>query len=71
MIGDYFISYPARILVLDTLNFSFWTPDPDKKFVVGYKGKTYTGYWSLVAAIDRALDVSMLQIHLNYTCSCR
>lgn len=52
--------YSVRILVLDTLNFSFWTPNPDQKFVVSYKGKTYTGYWSLVAAIDRALDVNML-----------
>ncbi|EDV22129.1 uncharacterized protein TRIADDRAFT_29087 [Trichoplax adhaerens] len=43
------------ILVLDTLNFSFWTENP-QKFVIRYKEKNYTGYWSLVAAINRALD---------------
>jgi hypothetical protein len=51
------ISY-FRIFVCDLLNFSFWSEDPSKKFVVRYKGKEYTGYWSLCAAMNRALDVS-------------
>lgn len=44
------------IFFADTLNFSFWSPDEDKKFVVKYKGKEHTGYWSLCAAMNRALD---------------
>ncbi|XP_060559837.1 queuosine 5'-phosphate N-glycosylase/hydrolase-like isoform X2 [Ruditapes philippinarum] len=44
------------IFVTDTLNFSFWTEDVNKKFKVKYNGEDYTGYWSLCAAINRALD---------------
>lgn len=52
------------IFTIDTLNFSFWS-DIDKKdtgnpasksFAIEYKGNTYTGYWSLCAAINKALD---------------
>mgnify|MGYP004705640913 CR=1 FL=1 len=42
------------IFTIDTLNFSFWSDEP--KFEVKYQGNNYTGYWSLVAAINRALD---------------
>ncbi|XP_045187701.1 queuosine salvage protein-like [Mercenaria mercenaria] len=44
------------IFVADTLNFSFWSDDETKKYMVRYKGKEYTGYWSLCAAMNRALD---------------
>lgn len=44
------------VFVADTLNFSFWSMDDGKKFQVKYKDKEYTGYWSWVAALNRALD---------------
>ncbi|XP_067935873.1 queuosine 5'-phosphate N-glycosylase/hydrolase-like [Watersipora subatra] len=44
------------IFLVDALNFSFWSSDSDKKYCVSYKGKTYTGYWSMCAAINRAID---------------
>ncbi|KAH3850687.1 queuosine salvage protein-like [Dreissena polymorpha] len=44
------------IFVSDTLNFSFWSEDENDKYVVNYGGKKHTGYWSLCAAINRALD---------------
>src|SRR5258708_4233468 len=43
------------VLVLDTLNFSFW-PDPERqRWTVTYGGETLNGYWALVAALRRAL----------------
>ena len=44
------------IFLADVLNFSFWSEDESKKFCVNYKGMSWTGYWSLCAAINRALD---------------
>lgn len=44
------------IFVVDTLNFSFWPDDSSQPFVVAYKDQKYTNYWSLCAAINRALD---------------
>ncbi|XP_066113080.1 queuosine 5'-phosphate N-glycosylase/hydrolase isoform X2 [Saccopteryx bilineata] len=44
------------VFVADTLNFSFWSEHEEHKCLVRYKGKTYSGYWSLCAAINRALD---------------
>lgn len=47
----------AFIFTMDLLNFSFWSKlSDDKRFAVEYNGKTHTGYWSLVAALQRALD---------------
>ncbi|KAI8381335.1 uncharacterized protein BYT42DRAFT_566163 [Radiomyces spectabilis] len=52
------------IFLIDLLNFSFWsdldvadqsTPHPDR-YAVQYNDRRYTGYWSLCAAINRALD---------------
>ncbi len=43
------------IFLMDLLNFSFWSED-DEAFAVDYHGKQWTGYWSLVACIQRALD---------------
>ena len=46
------------IFLMDLINFSFWSDidDTDKQFSIEYKGENWTGYWSLVAAIQRALD---------------
>ncbi|XP_078070596.1 queuosine 5'-phosphate N-glycosylase/hydrolase [Mustelus asterias] len=44
------------VFVTDTLNFSFWSENEDHKCLVKYKGKMYSGFWSLCAAINRALD---------------
>ncbi|KAG9286768.1 hypothetical protein G9A89_012318 [Geosiphon pyriformis] len=51
------------IFLVDLLNFSFWSEfDPQEKgtsclerFGISFNGKRYTGYWSLCAAINRAL----------------
>ena len=45
------------IFVMDLLNFSFWSAKSEaKRYSVTYRGTRYTGYWSLVAALNRALD---------------
>ncbi|KAI9687725.1 MAG: hypothetical protein M1822_001805 [Bathelium mastoideum] len=44
------------IFTMDLLNFCFWSDTPDRKFTVDYRGKLWTGYWALIAAIQRALD---------------
>lgn len=47
----------AFIFVMDLLNFSFWSLRPeDERFAVEYRDKRWTGYWSLVASLQRALD---------------
>jgi len=48
----------AFIFTMDLLNFSFWSENEDEqeKFAVEYAGKKWKGYWSLVAALRRALD---------------
>lgn len=49
------------IFLVDLLNFSFFSdePDPEKQFYVIYKGEKFTGYWSLCAAVNRALDADI------------
>ena len=45
------------IFTIDLLNFSFWPENPcEEPFTVDCRGKSWTGYWSLVAALQRALD---------------
>ena len=45
------------IFTMDLLNFCFWSEkSADHRFAVDYKGKKWTGYWSLVASMHRALD---------------
>ncbi len=47
----------AFVFTMDLLNFSFWSEKPEaERFAVEYRGKRWTGYWSLVAALRRALD---------------
>eukprot|EP01135_Chromosphaera_perkinsii_P005374 Nk52_evm55s343 gene=Nk52_evmTU55s343 len=43
------------VFVIDTLNFSFWA-ETSTLFTVKFNEKCYTGYWSLCAAINRALQ---------------
>ncbi|KAK5211001.1 hypothetical protein LTR41_003613 [Exophiala xenobiotica] len=45
------------IFTMNLLNFSFWSElSPEERFTVDYRGQRWTGYWSLVAALQRALD---------------
>ncbi|PWY68447.1 hypothetical protein BO70DRAFT_366120 [Aspergillus heteromorphus CBS 117.55] len=45
------------IFTMDLLNFSFWSElSTEERFAIEYRGKRWTGYWSLVAALQRALD---------------
>lgn len=37
-------------------NFSFWSSSNKPKYHVKYNGQIWTGYWSWIAAINRALD---------------
>jgi hypothetical protein len=47
----------AFIFTMDLLNFSFWSELPDdRRFAVTFRDKTWTGYWSLVASLQRALE---------------
>ena len=44
------------IFAIDLLNFSFWPEDSlEESFAVEYEGQWWTGYWSLVAALHRAI----------------
>ncbi|KAE8152906.1 hypothetical protein BDV25DRAFT_50488 [Aspergillus avenaceus] len=45
------------IFAMDLLNFSFWSErTEEERFAIEYRGRRWTGYWSLVAALQRALD---------------
>lgn len=45
------------IFTMDLLNFSFWSEKSEsERFAVEHRGTTWTGYWSLVACLQRALD---------------
>lgn len=47
----------AFIFTMDLLNFCFWSEKSDaERFAVSYRDRRWTGYWSLVAALQRALD---------------
>lgn len=47
----------AWVLVLDALNFCFWSddPDPDRRWRVAFQGQIYNGYQALAAALTRAV----------------
>lgn len=48
------------IFTMDLLNFCFWPEDTESgPFMIRYHEKEWTGYWSLVAVLQRALDESM------------
>lgn len=42
------------VFLADTLNFSFWA-EKGKPYEITFEEKTYTGYWSLCAAMNRAI----------------
>lgn len=45
------------IFTMDLLNFCFWPEESSGQgFAVEYHGQRWTGYWSLVAVLQRALD---------------
>ena len=46
------------VLVLDALNFCFWSenPDPTQRWRVQYRHTLYDGYYALVAALRRAVE---------------
>lgn len=45
------------IFTMNLLNFSFWSELPsEERFAVEYKDQRWTGYWSLIAALQRALE---------------
>ncbi|KAI8936188.1 hypothetical protein NX059_006620 [Plenodomus lindquistii] len=50
------------IFTMDLLNFSFWSTleeADEKRFAIVYEGKRWTGYFSLVALLRRALDMEI------------
>ncbi|KAF7558788.1 hypothetical protein G7046_g5368 [Stylonectria norvegica] len=54
------------IFTMDLLNFSFWSELPDdERFAVVYRGKRWTGYWSLVASLQRALEEGQWRIPIT------
>jgi hypothetical protein len=59
----------AFIFTMDLLNFSFWSEKSDaERFAVSYKDKRWTGYWSLVASLQRALDEGGRISHTDRIC---
>ena len=44
------------ILVLDALNFCFWSDDPDQRWRVLWKGELVDGYVALVAGLTQAVE---------------
>lgn len=55
------------VFTMDLLNFSFWSLRDEKdRYTVEYKGERYTGYWSLVAAIRRALEEGNCVLMVRY-----
>lgn len=46
------------IFTMDLLNFSFWSDknNSDESYAVDFRGRKHTGYWSLVATLQRALE---------------
>lgn len=51
------------IFTMNLLNFSFWSElGSEERFGVEYKGRRWTGYWSLVAALQRARDEGTIPI---------
>jgi hypothetical protein len=57
------------VFVVDVLNFCFWSPPnalPNEKYTVCFKGNAYTGYWSLCAALQRALEEGTPILDANF-----
>jgi hypothetical protein len=57
------------LFTMDLLNFSFWSEkecDDVGRFSIEFKGKQWTGYWSLVAALQRALEEGLFITSPSY-----
>lgn len=48
----------AWVLVLDALNFCFWSTGAER-WRIAYQDEVYDGYWALVAALRRAVDAGL------------
>jgi hypothetical protein len=46
----------AYLLVLDTINFCFWPPSGQPKWVVDYKSEKLSGYYALAASLKTAVE---------------
>ena len=59
------------IFTMDLLNFCFWSDhESGLSFAVDYHETRWTGYWSLVAALQRALEEGTLSlIHCQEFCA--
>jgi hypothetical protein len=58
------------IFVMDLLNFSFWSEkSEDQRYAVEYRGKRWTGYWSLVACLQRALEEGKSCLYPSFSLS--
>ena len=57
------------LFTMDLLNFCFWSEneESEERFVVEYRDKRWTGYWSLVAALQRALEKGKLDFRRHST----
>lgn len=54
------------IFTMDLLNFSFWSESSEEaRFQIEYKDKRWTGYWSLVAILQRALEEGEWHTHMH------
>ena len=53
------------IFIMDLLNFCFWSNNEESvgEFYIDFQQKRWTGYWSLVASLQRALDEGRLLHH--------
>ncbi|CAN8001952.1 unnamed protein product, partial [Ixodes pacificus] len=47
------------IFLVDALNFCFWSQNCQEKCEIEFDGKRHTGYWSLCAAVNRAIQASI------------
>ena len=55
------------VFLVDCLNFSFWSSHPDGLlFAVDFAGALHTGYWSLPAALNRALAEGVPLLSAEY-----
>ncbi|XP_023223343.1 queuosine salvage protein-like isoform X2 [Centruroides sculpturatus] len=54
------------IFLVDTLNFSFWAPDETSQCRISFRGVSYTGYWALCAAVNRAQEKGIPVCHSDF-----
>lgn len=54
------------IFTMDLLNFSFWSEKDEGRFAVEFRGRKWTGYWSLCAVLQRALEEGLFITSPSY-----